>query len=672
MHQPLYVDPQTGQATLPWVRLHGARGYLDVAKLLWQHPSIALNINFVPSLVDQLEAVAAGASDRYLDLVRRDSWLPEEREFLLASLFSVNWTRGVDPRPRYRELLEKRGRSPRPGELSQRAHEFSDEELRDLTVLFHLSWLGFAARRGAHSEAITELEHRGRGYTFTDLEAVLTCGRDGCAEVLPLYRALAARGQIELSASPYYHPIVPLLIDSDCAGRAQSGVALPTRFAWPADAQAQIRRGREAHERNFGASPRGMWPPEGSISPEAVAAYRAEGIGWLASDEGNLWRSLKQVRSLDDLYRPWHFQGVDLVFRDRELSDRIGFRYAFSEPETAVADLLSHLRQAPQNGGSPPLVTLALDGENPWEAYPCFGEPFLQTLFRALEEAKDVRATTLAAHLSQHPGGAPLAQLHSGSWIDSDFHIWIGDPIKNRAWQLLGQARRRFAERFPNPEAPEAEAAYWHLLAAEGSDWLWWFGEPFHTAEAATFDRLFRAHLVAVYRELGGEVPPELGELIDPEVRDLAVIAPRGPISPHIDGKVTSYYEWIDAGLYRVPHGAAMAESPLVNAIYFGCDLEQLYLRFDPRDGVPRDFTIVLRDQNRERVVARDDLRQCVVGEIVELALPWAELGFSPGSGVELFVRFSQHGVVLARYPAEHGLTLIRPGEDFSAKHWQV
>jgi alpha-amylase/alpha-mannosidase (GH57 family) len=303
MHQPWYVTPESTPAgwegdpsglyaLLPWVRLHGAAGYLDVATALLRHPGARLTVNLVPSLLVQLQAVAAGARDRYLDLCDRpvEELDLDERAFLLSKLFSINWSRGVEPRPRYRELLDKRGRHATPGEIRRRAALFSPEELRDLTVLFHLAWLGRAAREG--DEAVAALERKGGGFTRDDLHVVIERGRAACGKVIPLYRALLSRGQIEISCSPAYHPIVPLLCDSDVAREPRPDAALPPRFAWPEDAALQIRRGREVFQRCFGQPAGGMWPPEGSISRAALAAYAEAGTTWLVSDEGNLWRAL--------------------------------------------------------------------------------------------------------------------------------------------------------------------------------------------------------------------------------------------------------------------------------------------------------------------------------------------------------------------------------------------
>ena len=693
MHQPQYVDPRTGRALLPWVRLHGARGYLDVASLLEEYPAMRLTVNFVPSLVQQLEEVVAGApgkEDEWQRIAELESWNDEERAFAVERFFSLNWDRSVRPRPRYAELLEQR----------ERKQPFSDGDVRDLTVLFNLGWLGFAARKG--DADIAALEQQGRNFSRQDLALVIARQRAACARVLPLYRQLAARGQVELSASPFYHPILPLVIDSEQARRARPDAELPPPFAWPVDAAAHITRGADAHARAFGSRPRGMWPPEGSVSPEAVAAYARAGVGWLATDEGNLWRSLaaELPHGRGDLYRVWRHGGVDLVFRDREISDKIGFAYAHGDADAAVADLMARARvcadASTAPAGEPALVPIFLDGENPWESYPGLGEPFLRALFSSLSSDPELKPASIGQHLDEAPARRELARLHSGSWIDSDFHIWIGDPVKNRAWTLLGRARARFERAVAEGlSAPQRDAAWERLLAAEGSDWFWWFGDPFHSMEDALFDTLFRAHLAGAYQALGLPPPRELDEPVAAHrpLADATVSAPYSFISPHIGGQ--RFYDWQGAGHYRVPRGAAMADTPLVSNIFFGFDRAQLYLRLEPADGRAAELAaaavelhlsvgprrLLVRSTGSGVLVdeADGDKRSAAVGEAahgrtVELAVPFLRLGVKAGERLAFNVRLlsADTQAPLARYPADGALTLTVPGDGFEAENWSA
>jgi alpha-amylase/alpha-mannosidase (GH57 family) len=684
MHQPEYVDPRTHRAMLPWVRLHGARGYLDVASLLHEYGNVKLTVNFVPSLVRQLEDVANGApgkEDEWLRIAELETWNPEERAFAVERFFSLRWDRSVRTRPRFSELLDKR----------ERHEPFSDEEVRDLTVLFNLGWLGFAARKD--DAEVAALEQRGRGYTRQDLALVIDKQRRACARVLPLYRELAARGQVELSASPFYHPIVPLVIDTEHARRSMPSTTLPPPFAYPDDADAQIGRGADAHARAFGSRPRGMWPPEGSVSPEAVAAYARAGVGWLATDEGNLWRSLDlagESYGRGDLYRVHRHAGVDLVFRDRELSDKIGFAYAHGEADAAVADLLARARTAADSStapdGEPALVPIFLDGENPWESYPGFGEPFLRALFTALSSDGELKSASIGGHLDEAPARRDLSRLHSGSWIDSAFHIWIGDPVKNRAWELLGRARARFDRAVADGVTKEqCDAAYERLLAAEGSDWFWWFGEPFHSMEDALFDALFRAHLAGAYSALGLPPPRDLDEPVASHRAAVATFTPpHAFIRPNLGA--ARFYDWHGAGRYHVPRGAAMADSPLVADLLIGFDPSTLYLKLEPSEGraaelaaarvevevTVGDKRVLLRSTRDGLAVDERPAGKNAHASAVEIAVPFALLGAKPKDRLALAFRLHDEHTVLARYPADGALTITVPGDEFEAEHWSA
>jgi hypothetical protein len=438
-----------------------------------------------------------------------------------------------------------------------------------------------------------------------------------------------------------------------------------------------------------------MWPPEGSVSPEAVALYAQAGIGWLATDEGNLWRSLDGSGGVTrgDLYRPWRHHGVDMLFRDREISDKIGFAYAHGSADSGVQDLLARARAAAAQSTAPApepaLVPIFLDGENPWESYPDDGQPFLRALFTALSHDAQLKTASIKQHLEQAPSRRELPSLHSGSWIDSDFHIWIADPVKNRAWELLGQARAAFAQTHFSDENARA-AAHERLLAAEGSDWFWWFGEPFHSMEDALFDALFRAHLHGAYQAMGLPPPPALDEPVA-HARPLAaeaVSAPYAFITPRIGGD--GFYDWQGAGRYAVPRGAAMADNPLVAAIRFGFDRTTLYLRLEPSEARASELAAVRLDlelavgETRTVVHARGD--ELVVegvesrrgGHVVqrrtlELAAPLTLIGARAGDRLSLVLRLLDDvGAPLGRYPADGAIRVIVPGDEFEAENWSA
>ena len=482
-HQPDYRSPRDGRALLPWVRLHATKDYLDMALHLESHPGVHATFNFVPSLLDQLDEAVAGGHEALFDLLARpvESLSESERAIVLSRCVAAP-RHALERWPRFRALGLRVARARGSGINPPTANE-----VLALECWFLLSWLDPLLLGEPEAAAAVAT---GGDFLEEHRDGLLTLYHRTLAQVIPAYRVLAERGQVELSESAYYHPIVPLLVDVRTARRARPEIALPGEpFAAPEDAERQIRRAFERHARAFGAPPAGMWPSEGSVSPEAAELAVRAGARWLATDEGVLWHSLPAgERHRPMLYQPWRYRTsageVTLFFRDRELSDRIGFVYHHWDTAEAVADFIGRLRRIAREQvipGRRPLVSVILDGENCWENYPADGGPFLEALYVALEAAGDIRTVTPSEVLAKEPPAAELHDLHSGSWIDADYHIWIGHPEKNRAWELLARARRALIEARKTPE--DSPAAWESLYAAEGSDWFWWFGEDHYTAD---------------------------------------------------------------------------------------------------------------------------------------------------------------------------------------------
>ena len=708
MHQPLYQEAATGVPILPWVRLHATRAYTDMARVLERHPGIRVTVNFTPVLLDQLEELVAGrARDALLDLSSRDaaSLGPEERRRLLHSFFWIDWDRSVRPVPRYLELLEKRGRDLARVDLEAVAPTFGVDELRDLQVLFNLGWMGFAAL--AEEPGLRELAARGRDFTAQDLAFVLEAQRRIAAAVLPRWRALAARGQVELSTTPHHHPILPLLCDSDAAARALPGVALPPRFAWPDDARRQVADALESHARRFGVPAAGMWPAEGAVSPEALAVLAGEGVGWAASDEGVLLRSLpaSSSRALS-LYRPWRVAAGDrevaMLFRDRPISDLIGFSYARQPAAAAAADFTERVVSAgaawrAEGGKGPATVGVFLDGENPWERYLNSGEDFLEALHGALEGESRIATVTLSEAV-RDAAGPPIGRIHSGSWIESSYRIWIGHREDRLAWTALGRAREAVeAARGAGAPAARVEEALGHLRAAEGSDWYWWYGEDFSSENAAEFDALFRGHVLRACELLDLAPPAEALQPIKPLGRGaLEAKAQREPtalIRPVIDGREGDFFEWYGAGVHRPGRGrgAMFGAAPPFTALLWGFDETSLYLRLDP-DGEPDaprpdrlrvtllgargpvrvEFPLVADGVARPGVLDGREAGRAVLLRIVEVGIPLADVGVQPGEELVLSVEALVGGAEVERLPRSGYLPLSVPGADFERIHWRV
>jgi alpha-amylase/alpha-mannosidase (GH57 family) len=687
-HQPDYRSPRDLHSELPWVRLHASKDYLAMARHLERHPGVRAVCNFTPILVDQLEESIAGAPDRLFGLMAQPlAALSAGQRAEVAARASLAPPWAWERWPAYASLA-RRARASRDG-----GAPVSEAELIGLECHFLLGWTNPMFH--GEPEAAEALASRS-SLTEAHRDALLALHARLAGQILPAYRALAARGQIELTASPYTHPILPLLVDVRSALRSRPNAPLPAEpFAAPEDAGTQVRRAIERHARAFGARPAGLWPSEGSVSPEAAEIVARAGVRWMASDEGVLWRSLPPgERSRGQLHRPWRFAtptgDITLLFRDHELSDRIGFVYQRWDPAQAAQDFVERLRRIGEEheGAEPPLVSVILDGENCWEHYADDGGPFLEALYGALESDPTLRTLTPAQGLAGREP-ARLENLHSGSWIDADFRIWIGHPEKNRAWDLIARTRRALVQAGSSPEShPEAWRA---LYSGEGSDWFWWFGDDHETSDRDVFDRLFREHLQAACERAGLVAPGELRVPITRAGRGVRSSEPLGYLEPEIDGRETSFYEWHEAGRFEAGAGGSMHRGPgRARRLYFGFDARLFYLRLDVEGEMPGviEIEFLAPLPGRVRIPLGDgagaiewrDARgsgplegaRAAASEIVEVALPRTALELGSGAEFGLIVHLLESGNTVESIPADDALRSKLPGPEFPGEHWSV
>ncbi len=722
MHQPYYTDPVAGSASMPWVRLHATKAYFDMAYLLEKFPTVKATFNFTPSLLLQLQEVsAATVSDLFLEHAKRPAaeLRPEEKAFLIRHFFSANWATMVRPFPRYHELLVKRGTDVLNRGLDMIARQFTTQELLDLQVWFNLAWFGYGPLH--RYPRLAAIRAKNRHFTEEDKQEVLAIQRQVVLDIIPLYRRLMERGQIELTTTPFFHPIMPLVIDTEFTRRARPDLPLPSRFHAPDDADAQLRRAVEFHAATFGQAPVGLWPSEGSVCPEAIPLVAANGFRWLATDEGILARSRALAQQSferhRDLYHPYRVgqdgQAVTIVFRDREISDAFGFVYHKNTPDSAAEDVLRRLRDIIDHVSQDQvLIAIVLDGENPWEHYHEGGERFLSLLYAAFSKRQldrdglRVSASTMSEGLAAAQTGEPLSQLHSGSWINQDYKIWIGHHEDNQGWDLLGHTRARLMDATPNLPPEKAQAAWSELYAAEGSDWFWWYGDDFDTDYKQEFDRLFRAHVRNVWTHMGLTPPDLLNQPIcrvttQPDADRVRL--PFSLIAPTIDGIVTDFFEWRGAGVINTqpPLGAMWKADGIFTSIQFGWSVDHFYLRLDPDDAsqarqgsMTLEVTLRTHQRTFRLVCAMDPVgadrftlshetetdRWQEVGSyqsicrktILELAIPIKDLQLEPDQELHLHLVVLEHGLEMARYPHHQPATLTVPGPDFDAAMWRV
>ncbi len=706
MHQPSYRDPLRGQVLLPWTRLHALKDYLGMVKLLEATPDVHVTFNLVPSLVDQLDDYAHGRVDEPLwNLTLRPAEDLDERERVVALelLFRAHERNVLGRFRRYAELREQRGASTAEPDLRQVARRFSHQDLRDLQVLSRLAWVDRDWQ--AHDPEIRRLVAKGRDFDLHDQAVLAERERALLSAVLPAYRAAAAAGRVELCTSPYYHPILPLLCDSSAHHEAHPGAPLPRLYRHPEDAFDQLARARERHAAMFGEPARGVWPPEGSLSEPALLELARAGARWTASDEAVLGRSLGVtfereahggLRQAELLYRPWRRAtaagDLHVLFRDRVLSDLIGFSYAHMEPVAAAHDLLARLRAVGESWqrrglSGRPVVGVMLDGENAWEHFVDGGRTFLGTLYGALQCDPQLRARTVSEALAEAEDWE-LPRVFAGSWIQADFSVWIGHAEDRRAWDLLGDARDALERSRGYVASAAWEQAHEALRAACGSDWFWWYGDEHVTPDEFEFDLLFRRHVEAVYTHLGLMPPSVLSSpLIEARRAPELQQAPSGTLAPTLDGQVTDAREWASAGRYEIPlcgssmHRGVLHLRRLLYGYGAGC-LHVLIEASQPTDALleqheacvcfqgPRALRYRLRRTPAGLQVRREERSpngwltlatraRAASAQVCELSVPLHELtGMQASPCLALRVQLVQGGLPLEEHPEFGALSL--------------
>jgi alpha-amylase/alpha-mannosidase (GH57 family) len=709
MHQPYYVNPVTQTAMMPWVRLHGVKGYLDMISIMDDFPGVRVNFNLTPVLMLQIKELIEGKIlDLWLEWSRKPAAeLDEQEKFaILENFFKIHWDNLVKPFPRYWELLNKRGLTFYRDDVRRGLRYFSAQEFLDLQVWFNLAWCGYTAER--LFPELAELKRKGRNFTESEKQRVLDLHIEILRLVLRRYREAEERGQVELTTTPFFHPILPLIYDSSFAERSLPGRTFPKRFQWPEDAAAQLTLAVEQHAAMFGKAPRGLWPSEGSIAPELIPLMERSGIEYFCSDEENLFNSLKRDPAFKDtpvdhleLFQGWRVayggSSVNALFREKPLSDFIGFMAAKNAPKQAATHLLFHLRHIsgliPKDTGVIPLI---LDGENAWETFADGGESFLRALYGGIESDKDrLHSCTIEDYFHHHPPLKQITTLHTGSWIGSNFDIWIGEEEENRAWDLLGETRAFLEKQIEAGALTDDQrcAALREIYAAEGSDWFWWYGPDFSTENDALFDDLFRQHLKNVFTICGSVHPAELERPITGRQVMPLYTLPERLITPTITGKQPSFFEWVGAGRHAAGggQGAMYRSDRLVQQIFFGNDERFLYLRCDFRkwDSVsllvrfhqPAGYALetgalaqtgaqefALRKPDG-KTVARDTL---AVDDILELAVPLADLGITGEGQVAFQLKVLKDGIERECYPETTPIQFALLGADFALRNWTV
>ncbi|HEY0905731.1 MAG TPA: glycoside hydrolase family 57 protein [Methylophilus sp.] len=538
MHQPDYRDLVTGEYVLPWTYLHALKDYSDMVYHLEQQPAARVTFNFVPILLEQLQDYAQQAETaewrdpllRLLSTADLDHISEADCQLIIDSCFKAHHEKMLSPFPHYQRLLQLY-QLVEPVMQGSHFHYLSAQYKADLLVWYHLAWTGEGLRR--QSKTIQSLMQKGLFFTMDDRLALLQVIRDTLGGIIPRYKALLDKGQIEVSTTPYHHPILPLLIDLKSTRDAMPEAPLPQAAVY-ADgytrAVAHVQAAQSYHQTVFGQTATGMWPAEGGVSHAALSLLAEQGVAWAATGQAVLANSLKQnesepaTDSMDYLYQPYRVtngqQDILCFFRDDQLSDKIGFEYSKQYASEAVRDFVRTLEGIHQTSTlETPVVSVILDGENAWEYYPYNGYYFLQELYQALTHHPDICMTTFSDILQrqqdgQFPVPTLLPDICAGSWVYGTFSTWIGEPAKNRAWDLLCTAKLQYDLHIHHLPPGQQAKCQQQLAVCEGSDWFWWFGDYNSAQSVQSFDQLYRRNLTNLYQLLGLAVPESLSQPI--------------------------------------------------------------------------------------------------------------------------------------------------------------
>ncbi len=561
MHQPYYREGLDGKFHLPWVYLHGIKDYTDMAAHLENHPEMRAVVNFSPILLEQLDAyvkelhtvlhqersLSTTISDPILALLCGVEEIPEDiqqRKQIVEDCKRCYAPRLIDPYPAFKRLIDcmedafekidedavtDNSKEGIPGTTHFPLSYLQDQYFIDLLMWYHIAWLGHSIKQ---TEVAQRLIRKGHGFTLDDRCQLVSLIYDSLAGIIPRYKKLADNEQIELSVTPYTHPIIPLLNDFGNMRCAQPEAAAPNCENYPdgwTRSHWHMQKGLEVFEHYFGRKPQGVWLSEGGISPDALQLLHEYGIKWTATGEA-VWQNTCRLTNCNHgelntrrtFFKPYQYKEVaqgkssKIYFRDDGLSDLIGFEYSHWNAEDAARNFEENLENIATFLGPEKqdhVVSVILDGENAWEYYLDNGYHFLDALYRKLSSNSQFKMTTFA-EASTQVEAVKIDQFCPGSWVYGSFSTWIGHADKNRAWEYLVAAKQSFDQQIAKLDTEKQQQAKLQLAICEGSDWFWWFGDYNSAQSVSDFDRLFRLQLKLLYEILGMTPPEALNEPI--------------------------------------------------------------------------------------------------------------------------------------------------------------
>jgi len=568
MHQPDYRD-SSGVMQMPWVFLHAIKDYYDIPWMLARHEGLKATFNITPPLISQIRLYydEPEKNDRFLNLWMQDLVLLNEvdRKWMIKLCKSTPFDTMVTPFESYVALYQK--------------EHFSDNELFDMQVLFILSWCGIYLR--TNNNLIKTLIKKQRNYNYEDKKLLLNELSKFISTIFDYYKELHFNDRISISTTPLNHPILPLLMDMENALKANPSTSIPkTHISLEDDAKLQVQRAITLFEEIFEFTPEGFWPAEGAVDEKSIELLKECGVKWIATDEAILFKSLESS-DRTKLYTPYNYKDVCIGFRDHSLSDNIGFTYRYWEADKAAEHFVSSIAQI-NKANENSTVFVILDGENAWEFFENNAYDFFNSLYTRLKNT--TWCTTLHMDDVAKLESVPLKKLSPGSWIHGEFNTWVGHHEKTRGWELIYMTKRDFEHHKLNLDDNTKAEITKHFLAAECSDWFWWYGDDHFTEFGAEFDILFRSHLISIYDLIGISPPSDLFESI---IKDRSSkkfwLQPQSNISPSVNGVHDSFFEWVGCGVVdesKLFSTMDRVRGP-INKILYGQDDKYIYFAFD-------------------------------------------------------------------------------------------
>ena len=661
-HQPLYKSYSSNKYVMPWVLLHLIKDYHFMLTLANRHKNISQNFNFSPVLLEQIEdyiRLKENIDDDFVHYFLKDpkEMNDKEKEFLVIYFFSINSEKYILTNKRYSELLQKK----------HNKEPFSDGDLLDLQFLFFYSWMDPIVKAENPFLKSVALQSHFSVENKLELWEIIRTVLD---EFFPLIEELKARDNIEFTVSPYYHPILPLLMDTDTV--SQLNIIKPKiRFSYPEDAIGQMEMALQFAKDKYGLNISGIWPSEGSLDESSLHMLEDMGIKYVGSDERVLRAITKKNNLKSGIY---DFDNITIFFRNREISDNIAFKYRYLKPDSAVEQLL----KSAEMENSPTIIIM--DGENAWEYFDNNGLAFLDTLYIQLEKENFNTYTLKSANDTFQHGN--LDHFIPGSWIDIGYPLWIGSEGKNKSWELLSIIRNNVSnEALDNNLILKKE-----LYAIEGSDWNWWYDTFYGTDSGRNFDQLYRT-LIKDFINMGHiDLNINLDIPLQKIHESVYYRQPVRLITPLINGVEDNFYEWVYAGFLDTKNiSGTMKETHLsIRKVFFGFDMDNLYMRMDfsfvDFDTVSisifkEDIKKINFNLNNNEVRLNNELTSQIkfaMDEIIEIKIPFDLLNIKKSGEFMFNITLLQNGKIMSVIPTFSHISLSRPDEFFQMKNWRV